>query len=118
MWILNIRSPIGEPTQHVLQPGNNTIGRMSGNDIVILDTSASRYHAKIVLDEDGKTIIVHDLGSTNGSFVNRERLTTPRTFHAGDVIRIGQHLIELTYWENQDNSQRNVQSFDTKHLNS
>lgn len=116
MWILNIRSPEGEPRQHVLQPGNNNIGRMSGNDIVVLDPSASRHHAKIVYDDQANTLTLHDLGSTNGTFVNRERLTTPRPLQTSDVVRIGHHMLELSFWEEGAAPQKNVQAFNTQHL--
>lgn len=116
MWILNIRSPEGEPRQHVIQAGNNNIGRMSGNDIVILDPSASRHHAKIVYDDVANTLVLHDLGSTNGTFVNRERLQAPRTLHPNDIIRIGHHTLELIFWEEGVPPQKNVQSFNTQHL--
>jgi adenylate cyclase len=105
MWILTIRSPTGEPRQYTLKAGNNTIGRMSGNDIVILDPSASRYHAELILDEKRRTVTVNDLGSTNGTFVNRERLTSPKTLAVNDVIRIGQHLMELSLTDTLDQSQ-------------
>lgn len=94
-----MRSPGGEPRQYPLHPGNNTIGRMSGNDIVILDPSASRYHAQVVYEAERESITAQDLGSTNGTFLNRDRLTTPRAMKANDVIRIGQHLIELAFWD-------------------
>lgn len=99
MWILTVRSPGGEPRQYTLHPGANTIGRMSGNDIVVLDSSASRYHAQVLYESEREQITVQDLGSTNGTYVNRDRLLGSRTLLANDVIRIGQHLIELT---NQD----------------
>lgn len=99
MWILTVRSPGGEPRQYTLHPGNNTIGRMSGNDIVILDPSASRYHAQVVYEAESESITAQDLGSTNGTFLNRDRLITPRGMKANDVIRIGQHLIELAFWD-------------------
>jgi len=72
---------------------------MSGNDIVILDPSASRYHAQVVYEAESESITAQDLGSTNGTFLNRDRLTTPRGMKANDVIRIGQHLIELAFWD-------------------
>jgi adenylate cyclase len=99
MWILTVRSPGGEPRQFTLHPGNNTLGRMSGNDIVILDPSASRYHAQVIYEPEVETITASDLDSTNGTFINRDRLTSPRLMKANDVIRIGQHLIELSNWE-------------------
>ncbi len=72
---------------------------MSGNDIVILDPSASRYHAQVMYEAESETITAQDLGSTNGTFVNRDRLTSPRQMKVNDVIRIGQHVIELSFWD-------------------
>ena len=108
MWIITIRAPVGEPKEHQLHEGNNTIGRMAGNDIVILDPSASRYHAKVVYDEANNLVTVFDLDSTNGTFVNRDRLVAPFTMKAGDVIRIGQHLMELSFWEEKTITQKAI----------
>ena len=108
MWIITIRAPVGEPKEHQLHSGNNTIGRMAGNDIVILDPSASRYHAKVVYDETNNLVTVFDLDSTNGTFVNRDRLTAPLQLKAGDVIRIGQHLMELSFWEEKNITQKAI----------
>jgi predicted component of type VI protein secretion system len=108
MWIITIRAPVGEPKEHQLHSGNNTIGRMAGNDIVILDPSASRYHAKIVYDEANNQVTVYDLDSTNGTFVNRDRLIAPFQMKAGDVIRIGQHLMELSFWEEKTITQKAI----------
>lgn len=116
MLTLTVRSPTGEPRQYALEPGNNTVGRMSGNDIVILDPSASRYHAKVVYEPETVTITAHDLGSTNGTFVNRDRLTTPRPLQINDVIRIGQHLIELTEKEQRAESEVTTRPRDTQLL--
>jgi adenylate cyclase len=79
---------------------------MSGNDIVILDPSASRYHAQVIYEPERESIVAQDLGSTNGTFVNRDRLTSPRPMKANDVIRIGQHLIELAYWDENFQAQQ------------
>lgn len=99
MWILTVRSPNGEPKQYYMHPGNNTLGRMSGNDIVILDTSASRYHAKIVFDETKDTVTLTDLGSTNGTFINREKISTSHNVRPNDVIRIGHYMIDVAFWD-------------------
>jgi adenylate cyclase len=72
---------------------------MSGNDIVILDSSASRYHAQVLYDPERGQITVQDLGSTNGTYVNRKRLIVSRPLFRSDVIRIGQHTIELNNLE-------------------
>ena len=95
MWILTMRSPVGEPREFVLRPGKTTLGRKSDNDIHLLDASASRFHAEIHYDPQANTITIHDLGSMNGSFVNHERLVEPRPLNPDDEIRIGEHIITL-----------------------
>ncbi|HKZ70832.1 MAG TPA: FHA domain-containing protein [Anaerolineales bacterium] len=71
-----------------------TMGRDMSNDIVINDAEASRHHAR--LTKQGSSYVIEDLGSTNGTFVNSARLSTPRTLSAGDVIGIGE-TISLNY---------------------
>jgi adenylate cyclase len=95
MWILTIRSALDEPYEHILNPGRTTVGRNASNDVTIPEESASRRHAELILNADGNTLTVRDLGSTNGTFVNRERLTQPRRLVSGDEIRIGQHVISV-----------------------
>ncbi len=69
---------------------------MAGNDIVILDPSASRYHARIDYLVDNGTIVLYDLDSTNGTFLNRIRLREPRRLKDNDAIRIGLHTLEIS----------------------
>jgi adenylate cyclase len=96
MWSITIRSPGGEPRQYQIHSGSNSIGRMAGNDIVILDPSASRYHARIDYLVDNGTIVLYDLDSTNGTFLNRIRLTEQRQLKNNDAIRIGLHTLEIS----------------------
>ena len=96
MWIVTIRSPLGEPAEYVLKPGKSTLGRKTDNDVPIPDESASRVHAELIYDQKANTVVVRDLNSTNGTFVNRERITQPRPLTPDDQIRIGQHIITLT----------------------
>jgi ABC-type multidrug transport system ATPase subunit len=67
-----------------------TIGRSSSNDIQLSHPAVSARHARIVRAPNGQTTI-EDLGSTNGTFVNTDRLTpgVPHALRTGDVIRIG-----------------------------
>jgi predicted component of type VI protein secretion system len=69
-----------------------TIGRGHDNQLVVNDAHASAHHAAIRLIGDGQHYSITDLGSTNGTFVNEQRLdhTTARLLHAGDRIRIGE----------------------------
>jgi pSer/pThr/pTyr-binding forkhead associated (FHA) protein/predicted Ser/Thr protein kinase len=59
------------------------------------DPEISRRHAKASRGADGE-LILEDLGSANGTFVNGERIDAPRTLHLGDVVRVGQTVLEVT----------------------
>src|SRR5258707_1241293 len=86
MWILTIRSAQDEPYEHILNPGRTTIGRKADNDVTIPEESASRRHAELTLNADGNSLVLRDLASTNGTFLNRERLTQPNRLSTGDEI--------------------------------
>jgi FHA domain len=63
-----------------------TLGR--GNvEIRLDDPFASSRHAQIT--RQGHTVVIEDLGSTNGTYLNEEPLNGPQPLHAGDRIRIG-----------------------------
>jgi len=64
------------------------LGRDITNDIVINDPEVSRHHCRIVRGPGGYTL--EDLGSTNGSFVNGQRLTGARPLINGDMIGLGE----------------------------
>jgi pSer/pThr/pTyr-binding forkhead associated (FHA) protein/tRNA A-37 threonylcarbamoyl transferase component Bud32 len=59
------------------------------------DPEISRRHAKASRGTDGE-LILEDLGSANGTFVNGERIDAPRTLQLGDVIRVGQTVLQVT----------------------
>lgn len=95
MWILTVRSPSAEPREYVLKSGKNSLGRKPDNDIVIADESASRQHAEIFCQ--GEVVAVSDLGSTNGTFVNRGRISKPHTLQPDDQLRIGEYVASLSF---------------------
>ena len=65
------------------------IGRGGQNEIALDgDEFASAQHARFEARRDG--LWVEDIGSTNGTFVNGARVTTPRRLSKGDVVRVGQ----------------------------
>ncbi len=67
-----------------------TIGRDIKNDIVINDAEISRRHCRLFLQGDGYTI--EDLGSTNGTFVDEQRVTGQRALHSGETLRVGDNV--------------------------
>jgi DNA-binding response OmpR family regulator len=78
-----------DPTgrEHLLSGQTITIGRAVENDIVITSKRVSRQHAQV--RREGGEVMLQDLDSTNGTFLNDERVLTPMTLHDGDHITIG-----------------------------
>lgn len=67
--------------------GDLVLGRGDRAEIRLEDPFASSRHARIY--EQGNSVVVEDLGSTNGTYLNEELLQTPRPLHPGDRVRIG-----------------------------
>lgn len=70
-----------------------TIGRAENSDLVINDEYASTHHAKLVLINNDW--MLQDLNSTNGTFVNDNRVGTPVVVKQGSTVRIGKTSFEL-----------------------
>jgi predicted component of type VI protein secretion system len=68
-----------------------TIGREASADIVIADPEVSRAHARLVTKPGG--VIIEDLGSTNGTFINKQRITAPRAISPGDELTLGESIV-------------------------
>ncbi|QYK51326.1 MAG: FHA domain-containing protein [Anaerolineales bacterium] len=70
------------------------IGRDPGSDLHIQDIEVSRRHARLIAQSGG--FVLEDLGSTNGTFVNGERVRTITVLRPGDEIRLGE-IVTLRY---------------------
>lgn len=88
---LLITKPGGQLQRVRISKPEVTLGRSALADIVISDPKASRTHARIRFGED---VLVEDLASTNGTTVGDARITAHR-LQPGEVIKIGQHQIQL-----------------------
>jgi hypothetical protein len=71
------------------------IGRGNQADIQIEDPYASTRHARII--SQGELLVLEDLGSTNGTYLNDEVVRGPQPLHPGDRIRIGDN--EFSFWD-------------------
>ena len=71
-----------------------TIGRAPDSTVVLDDDYASNRHARIAPDESGGWI-VEDLGSTNGTYLGRTRITGPTRLTIGAPVRVGKTVLEL-----------------------
>jgi hypothetical protein len=75
-----------------LEPGVLVLGRSSSADLLLEDPQVSRQHARLLVSNVG--VLVEDLGSTNGVFVNESRIWAPTALGDGDRLLIGS--FELT----------------------
>lgn len=75
-------------SRFLLDRETTTVGRHPDSDIFLDDVTVSRRHAELSRGEGGHKIIVKDLGSLNGSYVNGERVDE-RTLATGDELQIG-----------------------------
>lgn len=73
--------------------GDTTIGRAAGCQISLDDTYISQLHARVSPGEGG--MLIEDLGSTNGTYVNRARVTAPVIGGAGDLVQLGGIVLEI-----------------------
>lgn len=73
--------------------GTLSIGRAAGCEITLDDTFISQLHARVTIGQSG--VVVEDLGSTNGTYLNRKRVTAPVVVQPGDVIQVGSTVLEL-----------------------
>lgn len=78
----------GTKMEKTIGGGGLTFGRSAENDLVVQDIEASRFHCKIL--PENERLIVVDLESTNGTFLNGKRVSGSSELHDGDAIRIGQ----------------------------
>ena len=69
------------------------MGRSEESDVVLDDPYASEFHLRLVAQESG--LMLHDLGSTNGTYVNGRRVTAPTQLRQGDTIQVGKTVMEI-----------------------
>lgn len=93
-----------------LVPGETAIGRHPECGIVVDAGAVSRYHAKIITNED--SFVVEDLGSRNGTFLNGQLLTKPEYLREGDRIRISEIEFVFHSGEVPEFAQGNSVTFD------
>jgi pSer/pThr/pTyr-binding forkhead associated (FHA) protein len=92
-WTLRFISGKYQGGEFPLRPNREiVIGRSSDLDMVLVEDMVSRKHAKIVTD--GKVVSIQDLGSTNGTFVNGEKVRSVQ-LKDGDRILVGTSIIKL-----------------------
>jgi len=78
----------------ILEQGDMIIGRMKEAQIVLIEDMISRRHARIFM-QNGH-LVFEDFGSTNGSFVNAEKVAGARLLTLGDHISVGNSVLVVT----------------------
>jgi pSer/pThr/pTyr-binding forkhead associated (FHA) protein len=83
----------GRKADTVPLDGTIQIGRAEACQIQVADTYASSFHARVFSRDGGW--YVEDLGSTNGTYLNQQRVTAPAELRVGDRLRVGKTTLEL-----------------------
>ena len=90
---LVVREPVELSGKAWALAGEVSIGRAAGCQVTIDDTYASQIHARI-FNRDNQWQI-EDLGSTNGTWLNRHKVAGPMVIKPGDVVQIGNTVMEM-----------------------
>jgi len=80
--------------EHLFDVTAVTIGRVQGNLIVLPKPNVSKRHAMVQVE--GGTVVLTDLKSTNGTYVNGRRITGPRQLSAEDRVYIGDYILRFS----------------------
>jgi pSer/pThr/pTyr-binding forkhead associated (FHA) protein len=78
---------------HELNVDKTTIGRVEDNAFPITEPSISSHHCEVLLR--GSDVVVKDLNSTNGTFINGEKIAGEATLKPGQILRLGQIELRL-----------------------
>ncbi|HZN92982.1 MAG TPA: ATPase, T2SS/T4P/T4SS family [Myxococcales bacterium] len=93
MLLVTVAEKGGGSQQIQFEKAQVTIGRLEGNDIVLSKGNVSKYHSRLVAHE-GK-IVIEDLKSTNGTFVNKKRIAVKQVVRPSDEIAIGDYVLRV-----------------------
>jgi len=108
---LRARTPSGERLHRLIAGVDVVVGRGEDVDVYIEDGRVSRRHCQLSWQADGLEIV--DLGSSNGTWLNAERLTGRRRLRSGDRVEVGDSLILV---EQQERRRSSRTSADAKRL--
>lgn len=72
---------------------STVLGRSAESDVVLEDPYASEFHLRLT-SKDGRLVLT-DLGSTNGTYINGRRVTSPVDLNRGDAVQVGKTVMEV-----------------------
>jgi hypothetical protein len=93
--MLVVRRGPNAGSRFALSQGTTTIGRHPDSDIFLDDVTVSRRHAEI--QSENRSFRVTDVGSLNGTYVNRERIDETIELHSGDEVQIGKFRLVFLF---------------------
>lgn len=93
MFKLTVINGPARGTAYTLKSGEMTLGRVTGNDIVLSSQKVSKKHCIVTVNDSEVT--VRDAGSSNGTFVNGV-LTKQKKMNPGDRVSVGEYVLELS----------------------
>src|SRR5687768_15744150 len=100
VWYLDGVGDDAEARQYVLSPFPFQVGRDHRTSLWLPHKSISKQHAEFTL-EDGR-LTLRDLGSTNGTFVNAERLYEQTAVESGDLVHFANVGFRVAAWRHED----------------
>ena len=93
MFAVVISEKGGAERREVFEGSEVSVGRVRGNDLVLSKGNVSKRHARLT-QKDGRFVVV-DQNSTNGTYVNRQRIVQATIVREGDRIYIGDFVLRI-----------------------
>ena len=89
-----MRSPLSAQGERHLLADTLTIGRSAECDVIISDSYSSQSHARLY--RNGAQHLLEDLGSTNGTYLNRQKVANATVVRLGDYVQVGSTVFEVS----------------------
>ena len=100
MFVVSVRERGKDAHKFTFRKRQITVGRLRINDIILPKRNISKRHAKFEINPDNQ-IMVYDMGSTNGTFVNGTRATTGMVVAPTDKVFVGDYILQLQLVEDK-----------------
>ncbi|MCG8556226.1 MAG: Flp pilus assembly complex ATPase component TadA [Proteobacteria bacterium] len=93
MFSVLVRERSGNPSRLEFHKPEISFGRLDSNDVMLPKDNVSKRHARLMLKEQG--YVLFDLQSTNGTYVNGRKISSPVIVQPGDRIQLGDFFVQL-----------------------